>query len=104
MKDLLKNVLVGIILSVLVISCKSSQSAVAQKPLAKHVILIGSDGFGAYAFENAKLPHLRKMMADGTYSLQARSVLPSPLMSPATGCSAVESVSFLNTVFQSDVV
>ncbi|MCM4167476.1 Phosphopentomutase [Arenibacter antarcticus] len=77
MKDLLKNVLVGIILSVLVISCKSSQSAVAQKPLAKHVILIGSDGFGAYAFENAKLPHLRKMMADGTYSLQARSVLPS---------------------------
>lgn len=47
------------------------------KPLAKHVILIGVDGFGAYAFENATIPNIRKMMANGSYSLQARSVLPS---------------------------
>lgn len=47
------------------------------KPLAKHVILIGSDGFGAYAFKKAKVPNLRKMMKEGSYSLQARSVLPS---------------------------
>lgn len=43
----------------------------------KHVILIGSDGFGAYAFENAKVPNLRAMMQEGSWSLQARSVLPS---------------------------
>lgn len=43
----------------------------------KHVILIGSDGFGAYAFENAKVPNLRAMMREGSWSLQARSVLPS---------------------------
>lgn len=43
----------------------------------KHVILIGSDGFGAYAFEQAKIPNLRAMMQDGSWSLEARSVLPS---------------------------
>jgi len=43
----------------------------------KHVILIGSDGFGAYAFENAKVPNLRAMMKEGSWSLKARTVLPS---------------------------
>lgn len=47
------------------------------EPLAKHVVLIGSDGFGAYAFKKAKVPHLRKMMENGSYSLEARAVLPS---------------------------
>ncbi|WP_034256247.1 alkaline phosphatase [Arenibacter latericius] len=77
MNHLLKNIAVATTLFAVLISCKSSQSAVEQKPLAKHVILIGSDGFGAYAFEKAKLPNLRKLMAGGAYSLQARSVLPS---------------------------
>ena len=48
----------------------------AQKKV-QHVILIGSDGFGAYAFEKAKLPNLRKMMDAGSWTLQARTVLPS---------------------------
>lgn len=43
----------------------------------EHVILIGSDGFGAYAFENAKVPNLRSMMEQGSWSLKARTVLPS---------------------------
>ena len=43
----------------------------------EHVILIGSDGFGAYAFENAKVPNLRAMMNEGSWSLQTRTVLPS---------------------------
>ena len=43
----------------------------------KHVILIGSDGFGAYAFEKAKIPNLRAMMNEGSWSLLARTVLPS---------------------------
>jgi predicted AlkP superfamily pyrophosphatase or phosphodiesterase len=43
----------------------------------EHVILIGSDGFGAYAFENAKVPNLRAMMNEGSWSLKARTVLPS---------------------------
>jgi len=45
---------------------------------AKHIILIGSDGFGAYAFnEKAKIPRIRTMMNEGSYSLKARAVLPS---------------------------
>lgn len=56
---------------------QKSASETEPKALAKHVVLIGSDGFGAYAFQKAKLPNLRKMMENGSYSLNARSVLPS---------------------------
>lgn len=68
-----------IVLSIFLVSCKSTKTLAVniEKPIAKHVILIGSDGFGAYAFKKAKLPNLRKMMKEGCYSLQARSVLPS---------------------------
>jgi predicted AlkP superfamily pyrophosphatase or phosphodiesterase len=52
-----------------------SISASSQK--IKHVILIGSDGFGAYAFEKAKVPNLRAIMQEGSWSLKARTVLPS---------------------------
>lgn len=56
---------------------KNEFSKQSNKQLAKHIILIGSDGLGAYAFEKAKIPNLRKMMNNGSYSLKARAVLPS---------------------------
>jgi predicted AlkP superfamily pyrophosphatase or phosphodiesterase len=59
----------------LVIALVSTSHAYSQK--IKHVILIGSDGFGAYAFEKAKIPNLRAMMKEGSWSLEARTVLPS---------------------------
>lgn len=43
----------------------------------KHVILIGVDGMGAYAFKKAQLPVIQSMMNNGSWSLEARSVLPS---------------------------
>jgi predicted AlkP superfamily pyrophosphatase or phosphodiesterase len=43
----------------------------------EHVVLIGVDGFGSYAFEKAKIPNLRRLMQDGSWTLQARTVLPS---------------------------
>jgi predicted AlkP superfamily pyrophosphatase or phosphodiesterase len=49
----------------------------AQVHQAKHVILIGSDGLGSYAFERADIPNLRRLMQEGAYTLKARSVLPS---------------------------
>ncbi|WP_276481472.1 alkaline phosphatase [Paraflavitalea pollutisoli] len=55
----------------------SMLAARAQAQPVKHVILIGSDGFGAYAFNNTKVPNLRKMMEQGSWSLQTRTVLPS---------------------------
>ncbi|WP_216594736.1 alkaline phosphatase [Halomonas sp. PR-M31] len=69
------------LIAIMMISSISFSQAAekVEKPevLARHVILIGSDGMGAYAFEKAKVPHLRKMMKEGAYSLKARSVLPS---------------------------
>jgi predicted AlkP superfamily pyrophosphatase or phosphodiesterase len=70
----MKNQLRKLIL-LLFLFALSQEVVLSQK--IKHVILIGSDGFGAYAFENAKVPNLRAMMQEGSWSLQARSVLPS---------------------------
>lgn len=61
----------------IVSSCQAEKQNVKPKHIVKHVILIGSDGFGAYAFEKAKVPNLRKLMSEGSYSLKARAVLPS---------------------------
>ncbi len=44
---------------------------------AKHVILIGLDGWGSYSFEKAEMPNVKKIMKDGAYTLEKRSVLPS---------------------------
>ncbi len=59
------------------IAQKKNSPPEINKQLAQHIILIGSDGLGAYAFEKAKIPSIRKMMNNGSYSLKARSVLPS---------------------------
>lgn len=49
----------------------------AQPKQIKHVILIGVDGFGAYAVPQANMPNLKQMMKTGAWSLKTRSVLPS---------------------------
>ena len=76
MKIILKTVAL-IILIFSFYSCQLNKQEKKTKPIVKHVILIGSDGFGAYAFKKAKVPNLRKLMDEGSYSLQARAVLPS---------------------------
>ena len=49
----------------------------AAKWKAKHVVLIGLDGWGAYSVEKAEMPTVKKLMAEGSYTLKKRSVLPS---------------------------
>lgn len=44
---------------------------------AKHVIMIGIDGWGAYSVSKAKIPNIRFLMDSGAYTLKKRSVLPS---------------------------
>ena len=76
----MNKLLLSTLLLCLVFSCnqESKSDDNVKQPLAKHVILIGSDGFGAYAFnDKAKIPNLRNMMQNGSYSLKARAVLPS---------------------------
>lgn len=49
----------------------------AAKWKAEHVILIGLDGWGSYSVEKANMPHVKRLMQNGTYTLKKRSVLPS---------------------------
>ena len=51
--------------------------AQAQVKRAKHIILIGCDGFGGYALKDANMPTLKGLMAKGSWTDKARSVLPS---------------------------
>ncbi|NDV63660.1 alkaline phosphatase [Bacteroides sp. 224] len=55
----------------------ANTTAFAAKPKAKHVILIGLDGWGSYSVEKADMPVTKQFMAEGAYTLKKRSVLPS---------------------------
>lgn len=63
-----------IVFSFLLLICVPS---FAGKWRAKHVVFIGLDGWGAYSVEKANIPNIKKMMDDGSYTLEKRSVLPS---------------------------
>ncbi|WP_298063372.1 alkaline phosphatase [uncultured Rikenella sp.] len=60
------------------ISCWAGEAA-AKAPKMKHVVMIGSDGFSAEVVKAhpGQFPNLERMMQDGSYTLEARSVLPS---------------------------
>ena len=77
MKQILKIYLMALLFVFALSSCQSQKQVDEPKQIAKRVILIGSDGFGAYAFKKAEVPNLRKLMNEGSYSLKARAVLPS---------------------------
>ena len=66
-----------ILISLLIIASVSCKFQNQKKQFAKHIILIGSDGFGAYAVNKANIPNIKEMMTNGSYSLKARAVLPS---------------------------
>lgn len=65
------------ILFILLCTFALAEGAFAAKWKAKHVVLIGLDGWGAYSVEKADMPNVKKLMADGSYTLKKRSVLPS---------------------------
>lgn len=54
-----------------------ADASFAAKGKAKHVVLIGLDGWGAYSVDKADMPNVKKLMNDGSYTLKKRSVLPS---------------------------
>ena len=47
------------------------------KGKAKHVVLIGLDGWGTYSVSKADIPTIKQLMADGAYTLEKRSARPS---------------------------
>ncbi|WP_344853217.1 alkaline phosphatase [Pedobacter jeongneungensis] len=68
MKKFLKSTFLLLFLSVFV---------QAQSKKIKHIILIGCDGFGGYALQEANMPNLKALMANGSWTDKARCVLPS---------------------------
>lgn len=66
----------GVFICAIFCACQSVKEESCE-PKAKHVILIGIDGWGAYSMEKAKIPNIRYLMDNGTYTLKKRSVLPS---------------------------
>lgn len=57
----------------------TAESATARAPKMKHVVMIGSDGFSAEVLTKnpGRFPNLERMMKEGSYTTEARSVLPS---------------------------
>ena len=53
-------------------SCNNGKKAVA-----KHVIIIGLDGWGSYSMDSAQVPTIRQYMAEGCYTLFKRTIRPS---------------------------
>ncbi len=56
-----------------------TEPAAARAPKMKHVVMIGSDGFSAEVLTKnpGRFPNLERMMKEGSYTTEARSVLPS---------------------------
>ena len=62
--------LLGLVLA----SC--SQQEVKRSAKAKHVIMIGIDGWASKSMAQADMPTVKgKLMAEGSYTLEKRSVL-----------------------------
>lgn len=66
-----------LLLLVCLLMVGATVDAYAGKWKAKHVILIGLDGWGAYSVDKADMPFTKSLMNDGCYTLKKRSVLPS---------------------------
>lgn len=59
-------------------SCCNTNEPYMFKDAPKHVILVGFDGMSGNAIRNgANMPNLRKLMAEGAYTTECRSILPS---------------------------
>lgn len=67
-----------IIFSLLCLLCCAWSMTQAATLKAKHVVLIGIDGWGAYSVPKAQnIPNIKGLMERGCYTLKERSVLPS---------------------------
>ncbi len=64
-----------VIISLLVLL--AACTACTEKEVAKHVIIIGLDGWGSYSMEEAKVPFIRHCMKEGSYTLYKRTIRPS---------------------------
>lgn len=64
-------------LSFFLMGCGSDSKSKNSTPVAEHVVMIGLDGFGAYAYDKADMPNLKNLANQGSWTLRSRTVLPS---------------------------
>lgn len=76
MKQLWMFVCACLLLGVVGCAPQKEEQAVVQWK-AKHVVLIGIDGWGSYSIPKAEIPNIRCLMDSGSYTLKKRTVLPS---------------------------
>lgn len=74
------------LMAMLVAGCSNEKNSNSQRqthdvPQPKHVIIMGFDAMGSYGIQRAETPNLNWIMANGSGTMQARSVRPS-LSSP----------------------
>lgn len=66
-----------LLLYIFLIACSLQSNAGTKVKGIRHVVVIGCDGFGGYAYGKADMPNLKKLAAAGAWTAKARSVLPS---------------------------
>ena len=64
-------------ISLLILALVAATLGIEARRAASHVVIIGMDGWGAYSVPKADIPQMKQMMADGSFTLHKRSVLPS---------------------------
>ena len=69
--------LVSVCCLLFLVGCTSPADKAGISPKAKHVVLIGLDGWGAYSVLKSEMPNVKMLMDNGSYTLKKRSVLPS---------------------------
>lgn len=70
--------LLAIVLTMGILSPWSCTNETAERlPKAKHVVVIGFDGLSPDGLEHGATPNFDRIMEEGSYSLHARSVLPT---------------------------
>lgn len=69
--------LVTLLVFIFSVGCVSNPKQESSAPLAEHVVMIGLDGFGAYAYDKADMPNLKNLANQGSWTLKSRTVLPS---------------------------
>ena len=67
-------ILTAVVAMALAVGCTNENGGVKG---VKHVVMIGLDGLAGNTVEAADMPTVKMMMAEGAWTLQARSILPS---------------------------
>ena len=64
------------LISLFLLICCNLQAKNQSKPYP-HILVIGIDGLGAHGIQLAKTPNMDELMKNGSYSLEARTIMPS---------------------------